>query len=114
MISANLTLLELAVILMTYPVGYLLLKLVKHFKKAPGEVELNKLFSLYWDGTPEDKIYAWYKVRYILNQREKCQQMIDLVNQRINGINKHELYGSMQINASGELIDGRQTGSKIL
>lgn len=114
MISANLTLLELAVILMIYPVGYLILKLVKHFKKAPGEDELNKLFSLYWNGTPEDRIYAWYKVRYILTQREKSQQMIDLVNRKIDGINKQALYGAMQINASGELIDERQTGSKIL
>lgn len=114
MISANLTLLELVVILMVYPFGYLILKLVQHYKKVPGEDELNKLFSLYWDGTPEDKIYAWYKVRYILTQREKSQQMIDLVNRKIDGVNKLELYGSMQINASGELIDERHTGSKIL
>lgn len=114
MISANLTLLELIAILMIYPIGYLFVKLVKFFKKEPSEVELDKLFSLYWNGSPEDKIYAWYKVRYILTQREKNQHMLDIVNRKIDGIDRGELCGSMLINSSGELIDERQTGSKIL
>lgn len=112
MLSISSTLLELIALSMLLPISYFIIRMANTYKKEPAEEELRKLFTLYWDGTPEDKIYAWYKVRYILAQRDKNPKKISLVNKKINETDRDELCGAMKLNSRGELIDERETDSK--
>lgn len=113
---ATVILLELLTVFMIIPVCYSAVRLAKLFLEptTPDDRELERLFGLYWDGTPEDKLYAWYKVRYILRNREYDCQKLEAVNRRIDNLDRRELCGSMQVNAEGELIDERETGSRIM
>ena len=105
--STQFALFEIAALLIVIPLSYVLAYLVKRFTANTYEDEILKLFSLYWNGEPEDEIYAWMKVRSILKEREGSQKKIRYVNQKINDMNKQALYGSWQVSGKGELLTDR-------
>lgn len=95
---------EIAAMLIVIPLSYVLAYLVKRFTADTYEDEVLKLFGFYWNGEPEDEVYAWMKVRSILREREGSQKKVHYVNQKINQMNKQALYGSWQVNGEGELL----------
>lgn len=95
---------EFVALLIVIPLSYVLAYFVKRFTSNTYEDEVLKLFSFYWNGEPEDEIYAWMKVRYILESREDAQNKIRYVNRKIEHLNKQPLYGSWEVNSSGELL----------
>jgi hypothetical protein len=100
----NLAIFELVALLIVIPLSYVLGFFVKRFTANTYEDEILKLFSFYWNGEPEDEIYAWMKVRYVLEKREEAKKKIQYVNQKINNLNKQPLYGSLKVNSKGELL----------
>lgn len=102
--STQVAIFELFALLIVIPLSYVLAYLVKRFTANSHEDEVLKLFSLYWNGEPEDEIYAWMKVRTVLEQREGGEKKIHYVNDKINRINKQPLYGSWEVNGEGELL----------
>lgn len=100
----NLAIFELVALLIVIPLSYVLAFFVKRFTANTYEDEVLKLFSFYWNGEPEDEIYAWMKVRYVLEHREEAKKKIQYVNQKINNLNKQPLYGSLKVNNKGELL----------
>lgn len=102
--STQLALFEIAALLIVIPLSYVFAYLVKLFTADRHEEEVVKLFSFYWNGEPEDEIYAWMKVRSILREREDSQKKIHYVNRKIAHMNKQSLYGSWQVSGEGELL----------
>lgn len=102
--SIRYALFEIVALLLVIPLSYVLAYVVKRFTANTYEDELLKLFSFYWNGEPEDEIYAWMKVRYILENREDAQEKIQYVNLKIDRLNKQPLYSNWQVNSSGELL----------
>lgn len=100
-------------LLLTMVLSYLFAYIAKKIKRNSYEDEVKKLFYLYWNQSPEDEIYAWYKVRYILQQREAKNYKTDYVERKIAHLNKQKLYGNMSISESGELIDDAAPDSKM-
>ena len=95
---------ELVTLLIAIPLSYVLTYFVKRFTSDTYEDEVLKLFSFYWNGEPEDEIYAWMKVRYILENRDDAQKKIQYVTRKIEHLNKQPLYGSWEVNSRGELL----------
>ncbi len=95
---------ELVALLIAIPLSYVLAYAVKRFTSNTYEDEVLKLFSLYWNGQPEDEMYAWMKVRSVLEDREDAQKKVHYVNQKIERLNKQPLYGSWEVNSNGELL----------
>lgn len=98
---------EIVALLIVIPLSYVFAYLIKRFGVNTYEDELLKLFSFYWNGEPEDEIYAWMKVRSVLQNREDAKKKVQYVNQKIERINKQPLYGSWEVNSRGELISDK-------
>ena len=112
MISSIVVFVSLA-LLMTMAGSYLFAYMAKRIKRNCYEDDVKKLFYLYWNQSPEDELYAWYKVRYILRQREVKDYKIQFVEQKIAHLNKQKLYGNMSVSEEGQLIDDATPNSKI-
>lgn len=84
---------------------YVLPRVIRSVKRAAIDTELSKIHKLFWNGTPEDDLYAWYKVRMILLQREGEKEKIEVVNRIIAEMNKESMYGSLFVDPDGELVD---------
>ena len=104
MSETNIAIFELVALLIAIPLSYVLAYFVKRFTSNTYEDEVLKLFSFYWNGEPEDEIYAWMKVRYVLESREDAKKKIEYVNKKIELLNKQPLYGSWEVNSKGELL----------
>lgn len=102
--SVQYAIFEIVALLIVIPLSYILAYLVKRFTADTYEDELLKLFGLYWNGEPEDEIYAWMKVRMILMNREENKKKVRYVNQKIERINKQSLYGTWEVTSKGELL----------
>ena len=83
---------------------YLLSFLVRAFKKSRFDEEVTKIFLWFWDGSPEDELYAWYKVRMVLRQREGCDKRMKFVNRKIIRLNKRSMIGNVSVDESGDLV----------
>lgn len=100
------SLFELLAILMIFPLGYYLLKIIRSRRKPVYDDQLNKMFHLFWNGTKEDEIYAWYKVRSILGSRgEGESKKIEYVNRKISELNKQGLYARTTVTDDGRLVE---------
>ena len=95
---------ELVALLIAIPLSYVLAYAVKRLTSNTYEDEVLKLFSLYWNGQPEDEMYAWMKVRSVLESREDAHKKVQYVNQKIDRLNKQPLYGSWEVNSEGDLL----------
>lgn len=93
------------IVLLIFFSTYLVPKLIRSVHRATIDTELKKIHKLFWNGTPEDELYAWYKVRMILLQREGEEKKIEFVNHIIAELNKKPMHGSMLIDPNGELVD---------
>ena len=102
--ETDLAIFELVALLIVIPLSYVLAYFVKRFTSDTYEDEVLKLFSFYWNGEPEDELYAWMKVRYILESREDAHKKIQYVNRKIEHLNKQPLYGTWEVNSRGELL----------
>lgn len=102
--STRYAIFEITALLIVIPLSYVLSWFVKRFTANTYEDELIKLFGFYWNGEPEDEIYAWMKVRTVLQNRENGKKKVRYVNQKINRLNKQPLYGSWEVNSNGELL----------
>lgn len=80
-------------------------RLFRNFRKIRLEEELKQIFFWFWDGTPEDRLYAWYKVRMVLKQREGEKKKIKFVDRKITGLNKRPMLGTVSVSESGALIE---------
>lgn len=105
--NVQLAFFEFFALLIAIPLSYVLAYLVKRFSANSYEAEVLKLFSFYWNGEPEDEIYAWMKVRSILKDREDSRKKIHYVNRKIESLNKQPLYGTWKVNGKGELLTDR-------
>lgn len=90
-------------------VRYLCTRFYGFYLKSQVETELDQMFRWFWDGTPEDKIYAWFKVRSVLKQRhEKREQgKIARVDLKIMQLDNRLLYSDLQVDPSGNLVTKR-------
>ena len=113
MFISSLAVLISLTLLLTMVLSYIFAYIAKRIKRNSYEDEVRKLFYLYWNQSPEDEIYAWYKVRYILQQRKSKDYKVNFVERKIANLNKQKLYGNMSISESGELIDDATPDSKI-
>lgn len=96
---------ELAAFLIIVPLSYALSRVVKLIQRNSYEDDVRTLFYLYWNGKAEDELYAWYKVRQILTERNGQNTKLQFVDRKISEINKQELYGNMSVTESGHLLD---------
>lgn len=99
---------KLVALLILIPLGYVLAYFVKRFTANSYEEELFKLFSFYWNGEPEDEIYAWMKVRSVLENREEAEKKIQYVNRKISSYNRESLCGSLKVDSNGELLSDKR------
>ncbi|MGD8428035.1 MAG: hypothetical protein PVH63_10395 [Balneolaceae bacterium] len=113
MIITGLAIYEVAALLISIPLSYLLTRIVKRVQRYSYEDDVRTLFFIYWDGSEEDELYAWYKVRHVLLKREKEERKLRFVEQKIAQVNKQRLYGEMSIDESGELIDEKASDHKM-
>ncbi|MDX1672241.1 MAG: hypothetical protein R3211_07855, partial [Balneolaceae bacterium] len=82
------------------------LKIIRSRRKPVYDDQLNKMFHLFWNGTKEDEIYAWYKVRSILGSRgEGESKKIEYVNRKISELNKQGLYARTTVTDDGRLVE---------
>ncbi|MDX1636946.1 MAG: hypothetical protein R3281_03180 [Balneolaceae bacterium] len=81
-------------------------QLAKSYRESLLHLELQQIFRWFWDGTPEDRLYAWYKVRSVLKQRQggKVQRKIARVDQIIMELDKRALCGSCSVSPEGVLL----------
>lgn len=105
MIASQIAIFIAYALFLTIPLSFLLARVAKIMQRNSYENELKMLFNLYWDHSPEDELYAWYKVRHILLQREEKSKRIHYVNRKIAEFNKQQLYGNMSVTKDGKLID---------
>lgn len=105
MITPDLAIYELSFLLMFIPLYYLFSRIVRMVRLRSYEDDVRTLFNLYWNGTTEDELYAWYKVRHILSQRGNEKRKIRFVERKIAEINKQSLCGKMSVTESGKLRD---------
>ena len=87
--------------------NYAVIRLNRKLNNIRLEKELAQIFFWYWDGTPEDRLYAWYKVRSILKLREGEEKKIEVVDRKIIQLNKNPMLGDVSVTESGELVDGK-------
>lgn len=87
------------------PAKYFASRFRKVLKQHRYDEELGIIFLWFWDGTPEDELYAWYKVRTVLKRREGERNKVEHVDQKIASLNKKRMLGSHSVNRSGELVD---------
>lgn len=85
--------------------NFAIVRLNRNIQKVRLENELSQIFFWFWDGTPEDRLYAWYKVRSILKQREGEKKKIEEVDRKIIELNKKPMLGAISISETGELIE---------
>lgn len=98
--------LVLILVTLTLLVRYLTLRIAKFYTRSQVEMELDQMFNWFWDGTPEDRLYAWYKVRSVLKQREGRaeQQKVTQVDQKIMQFDKKLINGNFSIDPTGAII----------
>ncbi len=91
---------------------YVLTTLEKVKIRSHINMELDQMFHWFWDGTPEDKLYAWYKVRVVLQQRDgkPDKQKIAHVDQKIMQLDKKGMCGELSIDQSGKLVQDEDFG----
>lgn len=94
------------------PLSYAFVRIIKLIMQKRAEDDVQTLFFLYWNGTEEDELYAWYKVRYILEKREREDHKLQFVARKIAGVDKQRLYGDMSVSESGKLIDEKSQNPK--
>ncbi|MDR8391841.1 hypothetical protein NC796_11850 [Aliifodinibius sp. S!AR15-10] len=102
--SVALPILILAIALLI--VRYLCTRFYGFYLKSQVETELDQMFRWFWDGTPEDKIYAWYKVRSVLKQRhgKREQGKATRVDLKIMQLDNRLLHSDLQVDPSGNLV----------
>ena len=85
---------------------YVLVTVEKMQVRSHINMELNQMFHWFWDGTPEDRLYAWYKVRVVLQQREgkPDKRKIAQVDQKIIQLDKQGMCSNVSVDCSGKLI----------
>ena len=105
MLKYYLITMTILIALFIFATMYVMPRVVRSVKKAVIDTELSKIHKLFWNGTPEDDLYAWYKVRMILLQREGEKEKIEVVNRIIAEMNKESMYGSLVVDPEGELVD---------
>lgn len=93
-----------AMLALVVAVRYLRDRFSKAVRESRLEDELNQIFLWFWDGSPEDELYAWYKVRSVLRQREGIDRRVDYVDHKIQEFNKQSMHGRFVVNESGELV----------
>ncbi|MFH5831908.1 hypothetical protein [Halalkalibaculum sp. DA3122] len=70
------------------------------------DTELQQMFYWFWDGTPEDRLYAWYKVRTVLKQRQdrEAKNKVAEVERKIMSFDKTSMHGNLSVDEKGQLI----------
>jgi hypothetical protein len=97
---------EFAGILLIIPLCYLLARILKIVQRKMYDGEIMTLFNLYWNGKAEDELYAWYRVRRVLQNggAEGNDKRIGKVDRKIQELNKTPLYSDMSVSAEGKII----------
>jgi len=112
MIIPNIAVYGVLAPLVLIPLSYALTRIIKLVRRKKVEDDVLTLFFIYWNGTEEDELYAWYKVRYILLKREKEDRKLQFVERKIAGFNKDRLYSNISVGKSGELVAEGQANPK--
>jgi len=94
---------QIAAFLMVIPLTYLIFEIVKDYRKSGYEKEMLDLYEIYWNGTPDDELNAWYKVRRNLLMREESEKKLKFVDQKIQEVDKKNIIGKTLVNEQGEL-----------
>lgn len=94
----------IVIIVAAVPMRYVVARITRSVKYSRRDEELRKMFLWFWNGSPEDELYAWYKVRMILKQREDDQKKVEHVDQKILEFNKTLMCGNSYITEEGRLI----------
>lgn len=75
--------------------------------KLSVEQELKLMFNSEWNGSDEDEIYAWYRVRFQLNQLESThksyEKKLELVDQYVRRISSHSMRSRTVIGENGQM-----------
>lgn len=87
-------------------IRYIFTLLSKLYMRSQIILELDQMFKWFWNGTPEDRLYAWYKVRMVLKQREGNteQKKVARVDKKIIQLNKDSMYSDVFVDRNGKLV----------
>lgn len=95
---------HVGLLLMILPFVYIVTQGIKDYRQPDFCEEINNLFHMYWNGDPEDRLNAWYKVRLLLLMREESEEKLNYVERKIQKENKHNFLGSTYVRDDGEWV----------
>ena len=89
------------------PLLFIIVQAVKDYRKPSWQEEIHNLFMYEWNGTPDDELNAWYKVRRHLIQQGDTEEKLIYVDKRINEIDKSKFISNTYVTSEGRWVEDR-------
>jgi hypothetical protein len=89
------------------PLLFIIVQAIKDYRKPSWQQDIHNRFMYYWNGTPDDEINAWYKVRYSLIQQGETQEKLMYIDKRIKSIDQAKYMSNTYVTAEGRWVEDR-------
>ena len=105
LMNTQLAIYELAALVLAVPLSYALAWLVKQWAERVNQYQenLDRLYFNYWNGSPEDELNAWYKVRQTIKRHNPREKELKYIDKKIDRLNRNDFVSNSFITRDGDL-----------
>ena len=94
-------------ILVILPLTFIVIQAIIDYRMPGWKEEIHQRFLKQWNGTPEDELNAWYKVRYNLLHQNASKEKISYVNRKISNLDKSKYISTTYVTNEGTWVEQR-------
>lgn len=93
--------------LVIVPLMFIIIQAIVDYSRPGWKEELHNMFMHFWNGTPEDELNAWYKVRRQLLDNGIKGEKLSFVDQKIADLDKSKFLSNTYVTAEGWWVEER-------
>lgn len=93
--------------LVILPLTFIIVQAIIDYRMPGWKEELHHQFLEQWNGTPEDEINAWIKIRYRLLHQDASEEKLNFVNRKIANLDKSKFISSTYVTSDGTWVEER-------
>ena len=99
---ASFAIYEIIGFLLALPLSYAMAWVARKYSRDTYKDELERLFSAIWNGSEEDELNTWLKVKLIYKDK-KAPKKISYIHKKIEELNKQKLYSKSTVDEKGQI-----------
>ncbi|MFU8813050.1 MAG: hypothetical protein ACNA78_08780 [Balneolaceae bacterium] len=107
------TIFEIVAVVLAIPLCYLLAYAAKYVSRPNYKNDIDEDFQREWNGTPEDKYYAWIRLRNLYLHYDSPTKYIGHIQFRMEQVNRRSFLSSTLVDHNGELIEHNSAKKKL-